>query len=217
MARIGEQGVRPGYLRASWWMVDSRMARVGKQRMRMARVGKQGENWIRAWREVDSCMARIGEQGMRPGYLSASWCGFVHGESWKTGRTHVRVGETSKTSASFQHFFCRGVVSSWLWWLRRGFSWLRRGFWWLRRGFWWLCRGFWWLRRGFWWLRRGFWWFRRGFWWLFCGRLLYLPQGQQVSYLRCAEFRSTKASKFAICVALSSEPQRSAIFRPALR
>ena len=46
----------------------------------------------------------------------------------KHGDTPVRIGETSKTSASFPPFFPRHVVSSCL-------SWFRRGFWWLRRGF----------------------------------------------------------------------------------
>ena len=170
----------------------------------MARIGAwrdlvHGENWcmarIGAWRELVHgelwwiwCMARIG-----------AWRDLVNKECVRAlvDWCMARIGAWRELvdQRVFSAFFCRRVASSWLWWLRRGF---------------------WWLRRGFWWLRRGFWWFRRGFW-CFCGRLLYLPQGQQVSYLRCAEFRSTKASKFPICAALRSDAQRSASFRPALR
>ena len=37
------------------------------------------------------------------------------------------------------------------------------------------------------------------------------------SDVRCTELQSTKVNKFATCAALSSDPQRSASVRPALR
>ena len=46
---------------------------------------------------------------------------------------------------------------------------------------------------------------------------LALHKGQQVSDLLCLDLRSTKVSKFPTCAALSSDPQRSASFRAALR
>ena len=41
-----------------------------------------------------------------------------------------------------------------------------------------------------------------------------IHKGQQVSDLRCLELRSAKVSKFPTCAALSSDPQRTASFRP---
>ena len=54
-------------LHASWWMVDSCMARIGEQGMLLSAVNNQlraGAGKGNPWWMVDSCMARIGEQGM---------------------------------------------------------------------------------------------------------------------------------------------------------
>jgi hypothetical protein len=132
-------------------------------------------------------MARIGEQGMRPGYLSASWCGFVHGESWKTGRTDVRVGETSKTSASFQHFFADV-------WFRRGFG-----------GFVVAFRGFVVAFGGFVVAFGGFVVAFGGFVVAFGGFVVAFG-----GFFVAVFCTFHKVSKFPICAALSSDPQRSA-------
>ena len=90
MARIGEQGTRPGF---SGFVVP--LARFGAWRELV-----HGENWcIGAWREcvralVDWCMARIGEQGMVNNWCMArfgeqgmrAWRELVHGEIWCMAR-----------------------------------------------------------------------------------------------------------------------------------
>ena len=59
--------MRTSYLNASWWMVDSCMARIGEQGMLFCAVNSQlriGAGKGNPWWMVDSCMAGIGEQGL---------------------------------------------------------------------------------------------------------------------------------------------------------
>ena len=95
------------YLSASWWMVDSCIARIGEQGMPpgfsvhcMARIERERERGGQGtlmferstsdlWGMVDACMARIGEQGLSPGFSEHKLreCllvdgGFMHGADW---------------------------------------------------------------------------------------------------------------------------------------